>query len=408
MKKFLLGAVMAATAIVTGSTALAADDTGAWYVSPMAQYHFLDNKRVSKSDVGYQLGLGYDFASNLAAELNYGQGGFKIKNSGASQRLTNYSLDLLWKFMPESTVRPYLLAGAGETEDSIGGVNNHHAAAAEVGAGLLVGLGSQTGSSRIQLRTEAKYREEFAGANAFGGKNPGDVIVGLGLQFMFGAPAAAAAVAVAPVVAPPLDSDGDGVPDSMDKCPNTPHGVTVDASGCPLDSDGDGVPDYLDKCPNTPHGVAVNATGCPLDSDGDGVPDYLDKCPNTPKGDKVDVNGCTVANEIKLPGVNFETNKWVLLPESTTTLDEAAATLKKYPSLVVEVHGHTDSRGSVKHNLVLSQHRAEAVMKYLKDHGVTNSMTAKGFGVDHAVASNETAEGRAQNRRVSIRIVGGN
>ena len=152
MKKFYLSAVMAATPIVTGSAAMAADDTGVWYVSPMAQYHFLDNKRVSQSDVGYQLGLGYDFASNLAAELNYGQGGFKIKNSGASQRLTNYSLDLLWKFMPESTVRPYLLAGAGETEDSIGGVNNHHAAAAEVGAGLLFGLGSQTGSSRIQLR----------------------------------------------------------------------------------------------------------------------------------------------------------------------------------------------------------------------------------------------------------------
>ena len=90
------------------------------------------------------------------------------------------------------------------------------------------------------------------------------------------------------------DSDGDGVPDYMDNCPNTPAGVKVDAKGCPLDSDGDGVPDYLDKCPNTPAGVQVDATGCPLDSDGDGVPDYLDKCPNTPAGVQVDSVGCPI------------------------------------------------------------------------------------------------------------------
>lgn len=82
----------------------------------------------------------------------------------------------------------------------------------------------------------------------------------------------------------PLDSDGDGVPDSYDKCPNTPPGTKVDADGCPLDSDGDGIPDSIDKCPDTPKGVIVNADGCPLDSDGDGVPDGIDECPNTLPG----------------------------------------------------------------------------------------------------------------------------
>jgi len=92
----------------------------------------------------------------------------------------------------------------------------------------------------------------------------------------------------------PFDTDGDGVPDYHDKCPNTPKDVKVDSVGCPIDSDGDHVPDYLDKCPNTPKGAKVDAVGCPVDSDGDGVPDYLDKCPFTPKGTKVDAQGCPI------------------------------------------------------------------------------------------------------------------
>src|SRR5213594_1347422 len=95
----------------------------------------------------------------------------------------------------------------------------------------------------------------------------------------------------------PADSDGDGVPDGIDQCPNTPPGATVDAKGCPADSDGDGVPDGLDKCPNTPQGAVVDASGCPLDSDLDGVPDGIDKCPNTPPGSKVDATGCPLPAE---------------------------------------------------------------------------------------------------------------
>jgi OmpA-OmpF porin, OOP family len=95
---------------------------------------------------------------------------------------------------------------------------------------------------------------------------------------------------------PTLDADGDGVPDHLDKCPNTPPGVQVGPDGCPLDADGDGVPDYLDKCPGTPKGAIVGADGCPLDSDGDGVPDYLDRCPNTPPGVQVGDDGCPLAD----------------------------------------------------------------------------------------------------------------
>ncbi len=95
----------------------------------------------------------------------------------------------------------------------------------------------------------------------------------------------------------PKDADKDGVPDKLDKCPDTPKGVAVDALGCPIDIDGDGVADYLDKCPDTPAGAKVDATGCPLDTDGDVVADYLDKCPSTPAGVKVDVSGCPIDSD---------------------------------------------------------------------------------------------------------------
>jgi OOP family OmpA-OmpF porin len=125
----------------------------------------------------------------------------------------------------------------------------------------------------------------------------------------------------------PVDTDGDGVPDYLDKCPGTPKGVAVDATGCPVDSDGDGVPDYLDKCPGTPGGVKVDAKGCPVDSDGDGVPDHLDKCPGTPKGVPVDAKGCPIAG-IEVAGdewfvrgqVLFDINRATIKPEAAEVL----------------------------------------------------------------------------------------
>ena len=101
----------------------------------------------------------------------------------------------------------------------------------------------------------------------------------------------------------PLDSDEDGVPDYTDICPGTPKGIEVDDLGCPYDLDADGVPDYMDKCPNTPFDVDVDKNGCPIDSDNDGVPDYLDQCPGTLPGIKVDEQGCGVTSD--LPDTGF-------------------------------------------------------------------------------------------------------
>ena len=201
----------------------------------------------------------------------------------------------------------------------------------------------------------------------------------------------------------PIDSDGDGVPDYLDKCPNTPRGVTVDASGCPIDSDGDGVPDTLDKCPNTPKGCKVDAVGCPIDSDGDGVPDCLDKCPGTAKGLVVDETGCVPAGFKLVTDILFDTNKWEIKPEGKAELDKGVDFLMKNPQIKVEIQGHTDSTGTASWNATLSQRRADAVKKYLVERGVpADRLMAKGYGPSNPVAPNDTAEGRAKNRRVDF------
>ncbi|MFA6596162.1 MAG: OmpA family protein [Ignavibacteriaceae bacterium] len=218
----------------------------------------------------------------------------------------------------------------------------------------------------------------------------------------------------------PIDSDRDGVADYLDKCPNTPANVRVDAKGCPLDADGDGVPDYLDKCPNTPANVKVDTKGCPLDSDGDGVPDYLDKCPNTAAGEKVDADGCPVKKEIKtvvtptgekevivLGGdVSFASGKSKLKPEAFAELDDILTTMKKHPTYKWEIGGYTDSDGSATANQKLSQQRAQAVVNYFVSKGVNKkNLKAVGYGETVTVASNETAEGKAKNRRVEIKVL---
>jgi outer membrane protein OmpA-like peptidoglycan-associated protein len=210
----------------------------------------------------------------------------------------------------------------------------------------------------------------------------------------------------------PLDSDRDGVPDYLDKCPDTPLRVQIDTNGCPLDSDGDGVPDYLDKCPSTPPFVKVDINGCPLDSDGDGVPDYLDKCPNTPHGVKVDANGCPIGSTKEISkfilGVDaaFNSGKADLLPGAYPNLIAIAATLKEHPDYKAIVNGYTDSVGKEEANLILSEKRARAVVDYLVSQGIDRSrLEIRAHGEADPVAPNDTEAGRAQNRRVDIRII---
>ncbi len=202
-----------------------------------------------------------------------------------------------------------------------------------------------------------------------------------------------------------VDSDGDGVLDGSDKCPGTPNGVAVDATGCPLDSDGDGVTDNNDQCPDTPNGVAVDATGCPLDSDGDGVVDYLDKCPDTRAGATVDADGCEI--QFSLSGeVLFDTDSSTLRPEAHSVLDNLYGQLSRAGVTQLNIIGHTDSRGSDAYNQGLSVRRADAVRQYLINKGAnTSGLRSIGKGESSPVADNGTSSGRSQNRRVEFEVV---
>ena len=134
--------------------------------------------------------------------------------------------------------------------------------------------------------------------------------------------------------------------------------------------------------------------------------DNLDRCPDTPPGVAVDAFGCTRTGSITLEGVNFELNSARLTPSSREVLDAVAADLKKYPRLRIELQGHTDSTGSDSYNLDLSQRRAEAVRDYLIEQGVSpQQLTAKGYGETEPIADNSTAAGRAANRRVVMRVL---
>ncbi|WP_452230463.1 MULTISPECIES: OmpA family protein [unclassified Lacinutrix] len=206
------------------------------------------------------------------------------------------------------------------------------------------------------------------------------------------------------------DSDGDGVPDNEDKCP-TVAGLKA-LAGCP-DADGDGVADGDDKCPSEAGPAANN--GCPwADTDGDGVLDKDDKCPN-----EVGVaanNGCpeviaaptaevmaTLNNYART--ILFASAKSSFKQETYPVLQAITAILKEYPESNFTLEGHTDSDGPKSSNQLLSERRANAVRDYLISNGVNaDRLVAAGFGEDYPIDSNATRAGKKNNRRVEVKL----
>lgn len=203
------------------------------------------------------------------------------------------------------------------------------------------------------------------------------------------------------------DTDGDGIADKDDACPN--EAGTKAMNGCP-DRDGDGVADNVDKCPDT-KGPKENA-GCPWpDRDGDGVYDKDDRCPDV-KG-TVANNGCPEITEEQVNKLNayaktilFNSGKATFKPETMPVLEAINAILKEYPTSRFSIEGHTDSDGSNALNQTLSENRAAAVKNFLIENGIESSrLRSTGFGETKPIDTNKTAKGKANNRRVEVKLI---
>ena len=329
----------------------------------------------------------------------------------------------------DAFIGPYIqIAGGGawaktdavRSDGSRQGDDKFITAAAKAGLGLRFRF-SDAVSAFIETNYMITGQDKFDGY--FGGDNDRFLMHNVGLGFNLGKAA---------------DTDGDGVPDRRDDCPDTPTGVQVDKKGCPIDTDGDAVPDYQDQCPteagtaatqgcpdrdsdgvadkddrcpdqagtaalqgcpdadgdgvaddqdqcpDTPSGVQVGPNGCQIDSDGDGVPDNEDICPNSPG--TTATKGCPELDQATMQlleeKVRFEFDRARVQESYKQLLDSIVVALTNYPDHVLLIKGHADFIGSEEYNQALSEQRAEAVKEYLIQQGVQNPdrLVTKGYG----------------------------
>ncbi len=327
--------------------------------------------------------------------------------------------------LPMASIVPFLLAGGDLTGASSQVMGSDVDPGFHFGGGAKLPVNHLFGF-RLDVRdTLTQKRDASQGTLA----NSVDVLLGVTFTFERKPPN------------PPMDSDYDGLFDSEDKCP-TKGALTAD--GCPMDTDTDGLFDSEDHCPNqfatTPDGCPANVpsdkdqdgipepcdacpeepgvapSGCPIkDKDGDGINDDVDKCPNEPetRNGFEDDDGCPdqMPEAMKrftgvMRGIAFEQGKAKIRKESHSTLDSAQETLAKYPSIKLEISGHTSSEGSADVNQKLSEDRANAVKDYLVGKGIAaDRLLTRGAGSSEPIADNNTRQGREENRRIEFKIV---
>ncbi len=389
MKKIVL------VALALSSTLLLADNSQYKYeFTPMVGEVVPEGNLDLENHLAYGGSLGINLDSKQVIdqiELGYLRSdNVDYDNSNKQTDFNRYFVNLIKDYKLNDKTSLYGLVGVGYEDLSNEQFDNEDSGFFNYGIGLKYKV-----AKNFFAKFDVRHLIKFSHSD-------NNVIFTAGLGIPFGKVAQPEAPKAKPL--PVLkDSDGDGVYDKDDKCPNTPKGVSVDKNGCPLDSDHDGVIDSLDQCPNTPAGVAVDKKGCPLDSDHDGVIDANDKCPNTVAGVKVNSVGCPVSMTLRL---NFDTDKAVVKPEYMSKLKEYANYLKKVDNYYdITVKGYTDSRGSAAYNKKLSLMRAYAVRTKLIQLGVNpKKIKAEGYGEANPVASNATKQGRYLNRRVVIEL----
>jgi OOP family OmpA-OmpF porin len=355
------------TAAILATPVQAGDEPGDKYISVMASGIKADDERLVKDGfAGGELTIGRVFHEHWNIEGAFGFLDMDGDEGGIDQKQKFLNVNALNIYNRDGRFQPYILGGVGYVQTTAYNTSDRNNFQANLGGGALIPMFND----RARLRAEILGRWENDDTKLT------DVILNIGFVFPFGKKAEPVVVAAAVVPVVVADSDADGVPDSIDRCPGTAAGMLVDQYGCMLDSDADGVPDTLDQCPDSPADTEVDAEGCSF-------PVIID-----------------------LPGVSFRTNSEMLLDGANTTLNSAAETLIDNPGLIVEVAGHTDADGDEIYNLKLSQRRADAVRDYLLEAGASSEqVSARGYGEYKPVADNETDEGRAANRRVELRVL---
>lgn len=354
---------------------------GSVELSPFAGYNFFQKRQNLENRPVYGGRLGYNFTSRFGveaaaeyiktnvddkSETPTRQGQFTSPINGV--KITMYHLDLLYHFMPENKFNPFIVAGYGAANYSPK-INNKNMSAINVGVGAKYWLANNI-ALRGDLRDNVVLDEGVSNLEAT-----------VGVVFAFGGKSKAS-----PAVASqqPVDSDGDGVPDTRDNCAATPAGVAVDAKGCPQDSDKDGVADYLDKCPNTRAGIAVDKNGCPP------VVKKVVILASEPKVEEK-VKSAAVEQEVVVlafEDIHFGFDEATLTPEAKTILKRDIKILKDNPKAKIRIAGYTSASGTEEYNQKLSERRAKSVQDYLISEGVItrDRLSTIGYGEKHPAA----------------------
>ena len=367
MKRLLL-----IPALLLGSAAFA--QNAKYEISPMIGYNLSEGNVGIKGDDHFLGGIELQYNSEdskISPELSVLHSpDADYDNNNGDTSITRLLLNGVYTFDAMDKITPFVKAGAGyEFVSSERTPRNEDGVVLDAGAGLKFAI-----APAWSLKAEALYIAKVD--NRFNHYADNNLVTMIGLSYAFGGEKPQVVPETPAVVAEPQekDSDGDGIYDALDKCPNTPANTTVNIEGCPisLDDDHDGVLNENDICPNTPAGEAVNVEGCPL----------------------------TVNLHI-----NFENDSAAILASSNAKINKYADFLKAHTNYSAKIVGYTDSRGSAAYNKKLSQRRAKAVVAALVERGVDpKQLTAIGMGEANPVATNKTAEGRAQNRRIEAEL----
>jgi OmpA-OmpF porin, OOP family len=341
LKKSLMSLAISAALLTGANVALAGgEDPGAWTVGGGGLWLMPDSDRNLDDGGGFNVWVGKVINEQWDVNLSYFNTTHDIRgSSGGDLSLEGIGFDADRVFNRSSRVSPFLTLGAGyQFQDSDAGLDDD--GFVKVGAGVLGDIATFSSGSVLQLKASAGLRYQIGTFNF-------EPVFGLGLQYGWGGRAPAAPVAAVAAVA------------------------------------------------------AAPAAARPLDTDGDGVVDNLDRCPNTPRGDRVGPNGCSCDVSIQL---TFEFDSATLTAADKAELDRVAVRLQELQFVGGEAGGHTDSTGDDAYNLDLSKRRAQAAVDYLATKGVSSArITVAGYGETAPVADNATADGRAKNRRVVLR-----